>query len=470
MEEKENSHSNVSTKDSVTIRIWRAIRAGGQSVHPKIAAIKQTAKESERGAAVGHASLETEDNYLSHWPGEQLRGIKTPVTGRNQFSPEVDACMEGNGEIRIETGNKPTLLDGEVLLHRMNQGTKEFNVVCTKPLRNPDVTVSLNSLDKSKMDTEIKKIQQENYVLKQKIGSLQQENSESCASSVYRVLEKGGINDLSEVCASIKDKGIFAINPHDIEACVKDAKKRELEKHSYTPIFRDSKQPPVISNATHPPIDGVNAQQAVSGKKEKMGTFKTNQSLTPHRWVKAHVWQSTVTRNGQEEVASAGEALMEDKNVGHASVQTETIYASHWPTKDGSQRGPLPDLKKGVPLDKRTYEKDRQAEKRDPDSTQTFYSLDVDAIENKYQREQSKWALIGDKKAIFNTESCSSLSYNLLKEGGINNLSWHCWWLGVRKHVRPLEPNDIKECIESAKKEELRKYPETEQYKPQNRF
>lgn len=203
MKHDKEEEINPSKSNRVTVRIWQA-----RDRHNTETTSKDAAKS---GGSVGHASIKTDQFYLSHWPGagiSSIKEIKSPLESQTQRgftrTVELDEAIEG--------------LPG--------------------PPRPADTKETFYSLDKKKIEEEIEVINQEQYVLKQKLRpELQTKDAESCSSAAYRALEKGGINKLSPVCAALRKKGLFAITPSDLERCVRAAKKEEVERYPETINF-----------------------------------------------------------------------------------------------------------------------------------------------------------------------------------------------------------------------------------------
>jgi hypothetical protein len=204
--------------NEVKIRIWRSQRENEKQVPAKVAAIKIGITKEE--ASVGHASIGTREDisYLSHWPanGVGLEDKKISVTASSQNpnrpprTPALDEYAEGR-----------QLSDGRRLP------------------RKPDCVESFFSLDKEAIEEEIKAQQRQPYRAIDKIDPKfgKPKEGSNCAGSTYRVLEKGGINELSSVCAALKKRGLFAITPNDLEACILDAKREELKRYPETKEF-----------------------------------------------------------------------------------------------------------------------------------------------------------------------------------------------------------------------------------------
>lgn len=209
----------------------------GKRVDPKIAAL--------RGGGVGHASLQTPTEYLSHWPGEEIsKNVKAAIRSGSR-SLQEDECCEGAEEsnpIREAPCVAPELKPREVIIdqnYNSRTGEPQF-VICKNPLRKAEYKETLYSLDHEAIEKEMSRIQTEHdqYALKVKSKTVSSQDPKplNCAGAVYRALERGGINQLSSVCSSLK-WSLFAITPDKIEQCVRHAKSEELRKYPQTKDF-----------------------------------------------------------------------------------------------------------------------------------------------------------------------------------------------------------------------------------------
>lgn len=230
------SEQKISNSSWVTVRAWRAL-LNHVPTDPKLAALK--------GGTVGHASLQTPQEYLSHWPGEELTGPKQKVVSASNSLLE-DECAEGyegpGSCSRTALASAPELKSGEEIMEQVyNRRTGEPElVICKSPLRKAEFRETLYSLDNDKVKEEINRIQKErdDYMLKVKAKNVTKTTPKplNCAAAVYRALSKGGINQLSSVCASLQTS-FFAIKPQDVEKCVRHAKLEEEKRFPQTKSF-----------------------------------------------------------------------------------------------------------------------------------------------------------------------------------------------------------------------------------------
>lgn len=220
-----NNRTTVSRHNWVTARAWQAqdpqgnlttstqLALDGLSAPVKAKLLEKEKTEAPQPAThrprIGHASVETEGNYASFWPGESVGlnkdkvGMKESVPGRNNDSLRNDIQSEGGA------------------------ATTE---------------VTFYSLDKHKVNEEFAKMKKESprYVMKPHpiLGSIyEQSNSQNCSSSAYRLLKAGGIDELSPKCAELNSFFKIAISPDSFQACLIDAKKKEMEQFPETKNF-----------------------------------------------------------------------------------------------------------------------------------------------------------------------------------------------------------------------------------------
>jgi len=157
------------------------------------------------------------------------------------------------------------------------------------------------------------------------------------------------------------------------------------------------------------------------------------------------------------------------ENVGHVSIETisPASYMSLWPSRRGKTQG------RGLfkPIEHQLmpdYSADEKAEGRAPEVTLCFYSLNTGNIETSFQSVSNDpdfqgWALIGNNRLVNqgNAHSCASLAYHLLKAGGIYDLVAS---LFSSKFSSVVSPDDLLTAVTSAKRQELREYPETREF------
>lgn len=231
------SDHKISNSNWTTVRVWQAL-LNGVPIHPKVAAIK--------GGGLGHASLQAPGEYLSHWPGETPPGPKKPVVSGSRSLPG-DECAEGyEGPdlscSRIAPLSSPDLKPDEEIMEQIyNRYTGEPELeICKSRLRKAEFRETLYSLDTDKIKAEVSRIQRERdeYMLKVKAKTVTKDTPKplNCAAAVYKALEKGGINRLSSVCASLQSS-LFAIKPQDVERCVRHAKSEEEKRFPQTKSY-----------------------------------------------------------------------------------------------------------------------------------------------------------------------------------------------------------------------------------------
>lgn len=188
---------------------------------------------------------------------------------------------------------------------------------------------------------------------------------------------------------------------------------------------------------------------------------KTSKLLSPENLVRVRIWSSK-TEDGRDTYGA--NAVLRESNVGHATVETNKIYASIWPDWDLAIN-----QYSAHPRYLATPEKDMESEAgpdgipKKPDYIFEFYSLDVKAIEATFKGvEEAKdpWNLFGNSRGD-KAYSCSSLTLSLLENGGLNKLASDT----VRKIVSPtsnfiVTPNNLVNQLFLAKKIEEKKHPE----------
>lgn len=195
--------------------------------------------------------------------------------------------------------------------------------------------------------------------------------------------------------------------------------------------------------------------------------------LDPKKWTTIRTWKMTRRVEGEVQHAdNPKEVHKSHGNYGHATVETNSFYASFWPTVpfNSNLKTPVAAIHASSP------QEDTFQERRKYDGKVTLYSLDEDKINiefEKFENERntqgnlvkaSGWSAKGRKPLNqYRGENCSGLAYRLLKAGGINELSENCRKLDSK--FLTVTPNEIFECVEDAKKKELEKYPETSSFK-----
>jgi len=106
-----------------------------------------------------------------------------------------------------------------------------------------------------------------------------------------------------------------------------------------------------------------------------------------------------------------------DGDVGHASLQTSSIYASFWPSSV-SKSSLL-----SVSAKFKTCAEDLVAEQRSPDVVFTFGDLNVEAINRafrKFKSEDQNWSLLGSSLLRDQDKNCCGLVLGLLRTGGLD--------------------------------------------------
>lgn len=153
------------------------------------------------------------------------------------------------------------------------------------------------------------------------------------------------------------------------------------------------------------------------------------------------------------------------ENVGHVSIET-TIppsYMSLWPKGQ-----PNEDFMKAV-FEKRSshymasYNDDFIAEKRAPEITICLYTLNVEKIIDKFneiKKENENWTLLGNTLLINRgtSHSCATLGYELLKAGEIFDIITSGY---SSSYCLIVAPDTLVPAIKEAKKQELKKHPES---------
>jgi len=199
--------------------------------------------------------------------------------------------------------------------------------------------------------------------------------------------------------------------------------------------------------------------------------YQDNSNPKPDNWVNIHVWQSTTVKGSHKGAIKIIKEPIKGKdigNVGHVSIETANIYASLWPAEPKELKEPV--MGTNSPSLKTDMNKDHENKK--PDISLTLYSLNKPMLEKKHKERinHMDWKITGDTgRSGQNVHSCASYAYSLLKAGGINELSYKCANLNqFFKSPMPIEPNDIAECIKAAKKNELKRYPQTSEFSDRN--
>jgi hypothetical protein len=138
-------------------------------------------------------------------------------------------------------------------------------------------------------------------------------------------------------------------------------------------------------------------------------------------WVTVRVWLTKVKRMPAH-IIDFIQTLRsgEEGQVGHVSLETAKMYASHWPMACAES----PFL--AVDSDAYTKELDIQEEEGDADFKMTLYSLDVEKINEAIQRiieRKPEWVLIGDQQGGTKAEvSSAGLSAVSMESGSMESL------------------------------------------------
>lgn len=192
----------------------------------------------------------------------------------------------------------------------------------------------------------------------------------------------------------------------------------------------------------------------------QLAEMKPTKTLSEDNWVRVRIWTSK-TEKGQD-TYSADVILRRVKNlnanIGHATLETNGIYASIWPDQEAENSA------RNASYFMPTVQGDIQAENGKPDYVFEFYSLDKKAIEETFKKikeAKEPWTLFGDSFGGTGY-SCSSLTLALLEKGGLNNLAT----MTTRGIVSPtsnfvVSPNNLVNQLSLAKKLEEKNFPQT---------
>lgn len=229
---------------------------------------------------------------------------------------------------------------------------------------------------------------------------------------------------------------------------------------STSSTFQISSQTSPSSTATSMSRLGIKIPQSPKSTNSS-DTYKSPQAqqLSQDNFVRVRIWASKLP-SGNETLGI--NALLTQGNIGHATLETNKIYASIWPEVAARS------FKEGyTPKYEDSPQTDALHEGGQPDYVITFYSLDSKAIESffeKVKEAKEPWSLFGNKFQN-NAFSCSSLTLTMLEVGGINNLADIS-----RKIVSPTSnivtsPNNLIRQLNLAKKAEELRYPESIDFK-----
>lgn len=198
--------NKLDPKRYVTVRIWISTVAQ-KPTNAKLALIKYKKGTVDTNSInIGHVSLETPENYISFWPGEEPNSISKVVKA---------ATNDLKSDIESEGGQ-------------------------------PHHVVHLFSLDIDEINEGFEAIQQEGigWVLTGD-SSITDGKGHSCASLAYALLLRGNIEKLLSslersthaVSAPLMTAGL--ISPNDLAKYVLLAKEDELRLHKETATFSD---------------------------------------------------------------------------------------------------------------------------------------------------------------------------------------------------------------------------------------
>lgn len=214
-------------------------------------------------------------------------------------------------------------------------------------------------------------------------------------------------------------------------------------------------------------------------------TLPERQPITQNNWVTARVWQARDANCNltTPEAVMTGKGTQENKEsdqrcqprVGHASVETENLYSSFWPAEEASKRnGGIKTPVSGTNND--LLRTDINSEGGEATTEVTFYSLNKSAIGREFRqmRSENKNYVMKPSPLLTvyynqkNSDNCTTAAYRLLKAGGINELSKEKCAPLANKYIA-MSPNELQECIRTAKENELKQHPETASFNPPSR-
>lgn len=166
-------------------------------------------KKAEDFISIGHASIQikhTSDGYYSFWP------IHTPAHPYHKVP---------------STNNTPE----EDLLSES---------------RPADVSVTFYSLDKKKAAKSAEQQRADWYRLKvkgeKKFNSPDDPEFHNCTSYALRIMLDAGIDELSPVCANLKNK-YLAVTPNEFADCIDSAKREESTRYPKTKNYPSPREP-----------------------------------------------------------------------------------------------------------------------------------------------------------------------------------------------------------------------------------
>lgn len=191
-----------------------------------------------------------------------------------------------------------------------------------------------------------------------------------------------------------------------------------------------------------------------------MNNKPIKRTLNSENYVEVRVWYSKAKKRPSSEfkrskVTTAIFAQTKDPqmgNVGHVTIKTPTAYASIWPGEGETMGSPVKTYK----ADFSTLVVDELSENGPSDVLVRLYSLNVDAIEqafNQVKETEIGYVLMGDSSVTTNGHNCCTLSYQLLKEGGLD-YDESCIKIFNT-------PNQFAEFMYGAKADEIKNHQET---------
>jgi hypothetical protein len=234
--------------------------------------------------------------------------------------------------------------------------------------------------------------------------------------------------------------------------------KTSTEQPKSAPNFRRSSTANSLSRLTS--SSGINPSQ--------LAEMKPTKTLPEDNWVKVRIWTS---KTGEGQDTYAVNAILGGGNVGHATLETNKIYASIWPERGASD--PKQILNSNYisePIIDMQREALEHEELREPDYVFIFYSLNAKSIEDAFKQikeAKEPWTLFGNLNG--KGYSCSSLTLFLLEKGGLDNLAAQ----KIRGLVSPTSnlassPNNLVNQLLYASRIEKIKYPEIIDFSKQN--
>ena len=163
------------------------------------------------------------------------------------------------------------------------------------------------------------------------------------------------------------------------------------------------------------------------------------------------------------------------ESVGHISIETPSAYVSLWPddprkdkerSTDSRNLGVLGSVQHDFV--KSADDDIRNEDNRPPEKIYCLYTLDVSAIEARFNKISTDsdfkgWTLLGDNLLINrgNAHSCASLAYTLLKAGGLYQIISRLHSSRVSSVVTP---DQLAEVVKKAKQAELHIEPVTQKF------